>query len=168
MTVATCPGCSIELEPTSGLPAPKFHSSAECWALYGELAATFTLPSRDPAFPHQYVVDAYTAQHVGADAKPIAAVFALVGLCLALERGATGRQAQLAHMELAKIKRDWPCLQPTVHRFDITVRHVLQEPTSEGKLARIREWMRCTWDAWAHEHQTIRELVRPIALRPTR
>jgi hypothetical protein len=162
-----CPGCSLELEPQPGLPAPKLHSSAECWSLYGELAATFTLATRDPGFPHQHVVDAYTAQHISPETKPIGAVFALVGLCLALERGATGRQVQLAHMDLAKTRRNWPALQPTTHRYEVTVRDVLGAPTPEGKLARIRDWMRCTWDAWGHEHERIREILRPVVLRPT-
>lgn len=162
-----CPGCALRLEPREGLPDPLFHSSAECWALYGELAA-WTQALGNPAFPHQHAVDAYTAQHVGSGTPPIAAVFALLGLCLAVERGATGRQVQLAHMELARVKRGWPRLIAPAPRFAITVEDVLRVPPGEARLARVREWMECTWKAWAHVHERIRAVGDSVPQRKSR
>lgn len=68
-----------------------------------------------PFFHHQLCVDAYGAQHSGGSVRPITAVFALVGLYLAVERGFTGRQVQIAHMKLVKKagkRTDWPRLEP--------------------------------------------------------
>src|SRR5438874_6958054 len=153
--MGACPGCSLQLEPRAGLPDPLFHSSPECWARYGELAAQ-TLRLADRAFPHQHAVDAYTAQHIGADTRPISAVFALLGLCMAVERGSTGRQVQLAHMKLGRARCDWPRLLPETSAFEITVEDVLRIAPGRPRLLRIRDWMECTWKAWAHEQQRIR------------
>src|SRR5262245_48907030 len=76
-------------------------------ATYHELAY-YTLSHRDPAFIHQYVVDAFAAQTANADTKPIKLAFALVGLFLHIERNYTGREVQRAHMKLARHKRTWP------------------------------------------------------------
>ncbi|MBU6429711.1 MAG: hypothetical protein KGR26_11910, partial [Cyanobacteria bacterium REEB65] len=77
--VARCPGCGLKL-PSSGQPHDgQFRSSAECRQLYDELSA-YTLSLADPGFSHQFVVDAYAAQHVAEDTKPIRTTFALVGL----------------------------------------------------------------------------------------
>jgi hypothetical protein len=52
--------------------------------LFHELSF-YTLSHGDPAFIHQNSVDAYTAQHADETTKPIAVVFALIGLYLHLE-----------------------------------------------------------------------------------
>ena len=152
-----CPGCALDLAPQAGLPDPIFHSSAECWALYGELAARTQL-LRDPAFPHQHAVDAYTAQHVGEAMPPVAAVFALLGLCLALEHGSSGRQVQLAHMKLGRTRRPWPRLLPAQHRFDVRIDDVVA-----GR-AGLRAFMDAAWRAWPHAHAEVRALVTKEAL----
>jgi hypothetical protein len=160
MSLVRCPGCGLSLRvSTEPLPAPQFHSSAECWNHYARLAA-WTLSLNDATFPHQHAVDSYAAQHIGPETKPIAAVFALVGICLALEHNATGRQAQLAHMVLATPKRDWPRLEPRTTRFDVTVEDVLRVADGHGRLAALHKWMQCTWDAWAPEQDRIREIIQ--------
>ena len=68
--------------------------------LYNQLAL-YTLAHPDPRFIHQLVVDAYTAQNADDNTKPIALVFALIGLYLHIEKGYTGKQVQRAHMQLA-------------------------------------------------------------------
>lgn len=52
----------------------------------------------DAFFIHQVAVDAYAAQHAGPASKTITIAFALIGLCLLLERGYTGKAVQRAHM----------------------------------------------------------------------
>ena len=74
--------------------------------LFDELTF-YTLAHGDPAFIHQNVVDAFAAQHADESSKPIYVVFALVGLYLCVEKGFTGKQAQKAHMQLAKRRRNW-------------------------------------------------------------
>ena len=50
----------------------------------------------DAFFIHQVAVDAYAAQHAGPASKTITIAFALIGLCLLLERGYTGKAVQRA------------------------------------------------------------------------
>jgi hypothetical protein len=157
----TCPGCGLTLDLSPDLPAAKFHSTAECWAQYGHLAA-WTLSLGDPAFAHQHVVDCYAAQHIGPESKPIVAVFALVGIFLALEHGATGRQAQLAHMKLGRKHQDWPRLEQKTHSFDLTVEDILKVQGGPARSLALKSWMECVWSAWRHEHGRIRTIVGSI------
>lgn len=155
-----CPGCGLTLPAMPGL-APYFHASAECWALYGDLAVV-TLSLADPAYPHQHAVDAYEAQHIGSPTKPVTAVLALVGLCLALEHGASGRQVQRAHLVLARKHPDWPALMPRARSYPVTVRDVLETRGDEARLRVIKAWMESAWAGWAHEHARIRALAADI------
>jgi hypothetical protein len=98
--------------------------------LYNELAY-YTLSHPDPSFLHQNIVDAYTAQHATEHTKPIAVVFALIGLYLYLEKNFTGKQVQRIHMQLATPRRKWPQLTPPRERGAITVSAVMA--ASPGK-----------------------------------
>lgn len=121
-----CSGCALVL-PDQHRPHPaRFNASGECEQLYHELSFyTLAHPSTD--FIHQTAVDAYAAQHVGAATKPITTVFSLVGLCLALEHGYTGRQVQRAHMALAQQENTWLPLQAPAGAATVTVLDVLLE-----------------------------------------
>src|ERR1041385_3364300 len=88
----------------------------------------YTLTHPDPAFIHQHIVDAFIAQTADKDSKPIGVSFALIGLYLYLEENYTGKQVQLAHMALARHKRDWPKFDLPESRGEITVADVLSEP----------------------------------------
>lgn len=52
----------------------------------------YTLSHGDPAFIHQYIVDAYAAQHADEKSKPITVAFALIGLYLHIEKHYSGKQ----------------------------------------------------------------------------
>lgn len=155
-----CPGCGVEL-PDRQLPmSDRYPASGECWELYGELTAS-NMERIDPFFYHQLCVDAYGAQHAGQPAKPITAVFALVGLYLAVERGFTGRQVQKAHMELAgKAGKgfDWPRLDPPQRTWEMTVSDVCKAETGKKREEAIRKWAEAVWKSWAPQHDRIRAL----------
>ena len=126
---------------------------------YHELSY-YTLAHPDPAFIHQHIVDAFAAQHASEETKPIAVVFALVGLYLYLEKGYSGREVQQAHMRLAKHKKHW--VQPHMPDFrgSITVSEVLAAPARYERDAMIRNWCESVWEAWNASHQQISELVK--------
>jgi hypothetical protein len=119
----------------------------------------YTLAHPDPAFIHQHIVDAFAAQTADEDTKPIAITFALIGLCLYLERNYTGKQVQLAHMALARHKRDWPKFDLPASRGEITVADVLNEPAGPGRDVKIREWCASVWQAYSESHQKVLELI---------
>jgi hypothetical protein len=127
--------------------------------LYNELAF-YTLAHGDPYFIHQNAVDAFAAQNAGEDDKPIKPMFALIGLYLCVEKGQTGRQAQMAHMRLAKRRRNWPRLPLPEQRGATRVADVLAAPRGPQRDAMIRRWCEDVWATWEHVHATIKEICR--------
>jgi hypothetical protein len=127
--------------------------------LYNELAY-YTLSHPDPAFIHQLLVDAYTAQHAGASTKPIAVTFALVGLYLAVEKNFTGKQVQRIHMQLARSRRIWPSFSIPDERGAMTVADVASVPPGGDRDAAIHRWWASVWEAWRGSREPIATLLR--------
>lgn len=127
--------------------------------LYNELAY-YTLAHGDPAFIHQHVVDAFTAQHADENSKPIAVVFALIGLYLYLEKGFTGRQVQQMHMRLARYRKQWPRLPLPRERGDVTAADVLAEPPGQERDKMIHTWCVSVWQAWRESRPQLLELLK--------
>jgi hypothetical protein len=158
-----CPGCGARLPLEEGGADTRYNASAACWRLYGELNAyTLTRGDRESDFVHQLQVDAYGAQHVAADARPIGAAFALIGLYLTCERGNTGRQVQHTHMLLSRRSKTWPRFIPPSHCGDITVLDVMQAPPGKERDAAIRRWGCSVWQAWEHERERVRSLFESV------
>ena len=151
----TCPGCLAEL-PDRHLNAPaRFHASGECWQAFSDLQC-YSVAKQDPGFIHQHVVDTYAAQHAGGTTRNITVAFGLIGLYLALEKGYSGKQVQQAHMKIAKIRKEWPRLEPPAEPADLTVMDVLQAVTDAEKDEMIRRWMAAVWKSWADRHDWVR------------
>ena len=127
-----CPGCGMRLPRLEdGVTNPQVNASAECQRLCHELSL-YTLSQGDEFFIHQVAVDAYAAQHAGPASKPITVAFALIGLCLLLERNHTGKAVQRAHMRLANRSKQWPLFDPPAQKGSVTVANVLStEPGIE-------------------------------------
>jgi hypothetical protein len=60
----TCPGCGLVLPDQHHDPPDRFNASGECWQLFSDLSC-YSVGKQDAEFLHQYVVDAYEAQHSG-------------------------------------------------------------------------------------------------------
>jgi hypothetical protein len=128
--------------------------------LYDQLAF-YTLELRDPEFIHQHIVDAYAVQHAGADTKPIAIVFGLIGLYLYVEKNFTGRQVQRAHMQLARQRRHWTVPPiPSKQRGTIGVADVLGAPAGPPRHVMIRRWCESVWQDWHASRPQITALAR--------
>jgi hypothetical protein len=127
--------------------------------IYDELSL-YTLGLRDKAFLHQNIVDAYAAQHVDDQTKPIRVVFALIGLYLTLEKGFTGRQVQQMHMRLAKQRRLWPRLSPPEAVAKVTVADVLATAPGDQRDHAIRDWCKAVWEIWQPQRDKIVKLTR--------
>jgi hypothetical protein len=108
----------------------------------------YTLAHRDGSFIHQNSVDAFTAQQADETTKPIAIVFALIGLYLHLEKGFTGKQVQRAHMQLAKQRRQWvPPVLP-LERGTIRIADVVAAEPGPARDAMIHRWCASVWEAF--------------------
>lgn len=129
---------------------------------YNELAL-YTLELRDREFIHQHIVDAYAAQHADPESKPIAIVFSLIGLYLHVEKKFTGRQVQLAHMELARRRKHWTAPAfPDQQSAPIRVGDVLANPPGPGRNAKIHRWCEAVWHDWQHARPEIAALARDV------
>jgi hypothetical protein len=131
---------------------------------YHELSA-YTLTHGDPRFIHQHVVDAYGAQSAQPDGKRIRLVFALVGLYLHLERGRTGREAQLVHMAMGKRRREWPPIAIPEHRGDMTAIDVMREPPGPARDQAIDAWCESVWNAFQGNREAIVTLLDEYRIR---
>jgi Family of unknown function (DUF5946) len=125
---------------------------------YDELRC-YTLTRGDPAFIHQHVVDAFTAQHADERTKPIALTFALVGLYLHVEKGISGRQVQLAHMVLARRKRLWPTFPLPLARGSMSAAAVMCAPEGEERDQAVHAWCVSVWQAFHECHRTVADLL---------
>ena len=152
--MSLCPGCGLDL-PDRGAPATSLNATQACWELYGELAAYTTTRGRD--FIHQHAVDAYQAQHAVRSATNIGPAFSLIGLCMALERGATGLEVQRAHMHMARLRRDWPPLDFPAQSSALTVCDVLDAEPGDDRDEALMRWCRAVWDSWGHAHAWTRK-----------
>jgi hypothetical protein len=151
-----CPGCGLVLPDRHIDPPDRFNASGECWQLFSDLSC-YSVSKEDAEFLHQHAVDAYAAQHAGGKTRNITVCFGLIGLYLALEKGYTGKQVQRAHMQIAKVRKDWPRLEPPSRPASINVMDILQAPDGGERDAMIREWMAAVWESWAGRRQLVRE-----------
>ena len=108
----------------------------------------------------QLVVDAHGAQIATAETKPIALVFALVGLFLHVERGFTGLRVQHVHMQLGRKKQQWPTIVLPTHRGEVTALDVLKVPAGPERDAAISQWCRSVWEAYRDNRFTIIDLLQ--------
>ncbi len=144
------------MEP--GSPCP-FCGVVDCRARFDELSLYTVAQGRD-YFIHQHVVDAYGAQHVNEDSKPIAAIFTLMGLYLWLERGFSGLQVQHMHVVFGKRKWSWPKIEPPCQGIAVNVATVLDAEPGPERDAMIRKWGDAVWGAYDEtEKDKIRKLV---------
>lgn len=124
---------------------------------YDELTA-YTLSLRDAAFTHQHVVDAHAAQTADATTKPIAIVFALVGLYLHVERGLSGKDVQRVHMKLARRKQTWPPIALPRDRGSIDAECVLAAP---DRIKAVDQWCASVWAPYRDQNRST--IVRLLA-----
>lgn len=122
--------------------------------------AYYTLAQPRPPFVHQLAIDAFTAQRANASTKPIAVVFALLGLYLHVEHRFTGLQVQRVHMHLARCRRQWPNLPLPDQRGPVEVSDVLAAAPGAVRNAMIHEWCVSVWEAWSASRPAIADLAR--------
>src|SRR5262245_23168837 len=128
---------------------------------YHELCA-YTLTLGDTPFVHQHVVDAHAAQSASADSRPITVAFALFGLYLHVERGWSGRQVQLAHVRLARRRKQWPSFGPPPTRAAMTALDVMKAGPGPARAAAIEAWCAAVWESWRGSRDRMVQLLREL------
>lgn len=137
----------------------KIPKDSNCQDLQNQLSF-YTLNHQSPEFfIHQLIVDAYAAQHAKPSDKPIKITFALIGLYLFSEKGYTGKQVQLAHMQLGEVKREYQKFSLPKNRGNITVADVLNIKAGKDRDQIIKAWAKSTWQAFIQNRQSIINLL---------
>lgn len=152
---------SIQVCPSCGAKLPGGRS---CQEMCDELYA-YTLLRDRSEFIHQYAVDAYAAQHIRKDTKPIVLAAALIGLFLFVERGYTGRQVQLEHMKLGNKMKTWQLFEAPKKSATLTVMEALSAPAGPERDDQIKQWARAVWAMWHERHVEVETLYQGL-LRP--
>jgi hypothetical protein len=130
--------------------------------LYYELTC-YTLEHPDKIyFIHQHVVDVYTAQKADDYTKPIAIIFALAGLYLYIEKSYSGKQVQMAHVQISNNNKAWPAIRQPKQRGEITIIKVLQTPPGSERDIMINKWCISVWQAYKDCHETIAAYVNSL------
>jgi hypothetical protein len=115
-------------------------------------------------FIHQHFIDASTAQEADHSTKPIAITFALAGLYLFIEKNYSGKQVQMAHVQMSRNKKAWPTIKLPTKRGDITILEVLQTPSGIERDIMIRNWCISVWHAYEDCHEMIAAYVNSMSL----
>lgn len=84
----------------------------------------------------------------------------LIGLYLHLEKGFSGREVQIAHVKLAKHRKEWPKFNLAVPRGYVTVYDVLDAPRGPERDEMIHKWCTSVWEAYSESHKKVAELVQ--------
>jgi hypothetical protein len=129
--------------------------------MYSDLSC-YSVSKQDAGFIHQHAADAYAAQHSRGKTRNISVAFGLIGLYLALEKGYTGKQVQQAHMQIARLRKAWPRLEPPVLSAGMTIKDVFQAETDAEKDAMIRRWMEAVWSSWEDRQVWVREMTEGL------
>jgi hypothetical protein len=132
-------------------------------AAYHELTA-YTIETADARFIHQHVVDAYGAQ-AATDSRSIRLIFSLVGLYMHLERGKTGREVQLMHMQIGKRKREWPAMTLPKDRGALTAIDVMKATPGPERDCAINKWCESVWHAFQGQRDVIIALLAEYGIR---
>src|SRR5437660_405187 len=98
----------------------KLLEGKECLDLYHELAF-YTLKQDHSYFIHQLIVDAYGAQHITKDSKPVTVFAALVGLYLFAEKGFSGKEVQDMHVKLGNKMKEFKLSSMPTNKASINV-----------------------------------------------
>ena len=120
----------------------------------------YTQTHPDPSFIHQYAVDAFAAQYADENTKPITITFALIGLYLHIEKDFSGREVQIAHVKLAKHRKEWSKFDLPVPRGYVPVYDVFEAPRGHERDEMIQRWCISVWDAYHDSHKKVADLMQ--------
>jgi hypothetical protein len=129
--------------------------------LYHELSAYFIM-NPNITFRSQHAVDAYGAQHSGSVVKNIRTAYSLIGLYLAVECKYSGRQVQIAHMELAKRKIQWPSFELPTRLYTLSIADVIAAEEDEHRNEMLMKWAINVWDTWEHQHKWTKNICESL------
>lgn len=156
MTLNACPGCGGLFARSEGATHAYMHSSAGCWAKYGDVLAREYANPRLTA-THRLSVDTYAVQHPGShDRRAIqSVVLHLARLMMQLENPRPPRETNEVMLGLGPSKSSLPFLEPPAS-FGLTVADIPLDGSLDDHAIAVRTWAEDAWSAWGRHHDFIR------------
>lgn len=159
-----CFGCGAPSLNLEGESHAYMLSSPGCWAMFCEI---MNREFSDLRYwkGHQFTVDAYAVQHVGLkkDKRAVSSVHIhLAALYGIFEEGLTlnetpNLRAQFSQYYKGKNLLQW--LAPPASFGQLTVYELWDNEDPDAHYEIAEKWARSTWEAWAHQHHRIAELI---------
>jgi hypothetical protein len=86
----------------------------------------------------------------------------LAGLYLLIEKKYSGRQVQLAHIEMSKKSKIFDTIILPVNRGKITIKEVIETPEGIERDEMIHQWCISVWDAYTSEQNKVITLTSDL------
>lgn len=158
-----CPDCGALVPDVDGPTHRYVGGSPGCWSIFNAVGVRHY---EDVALGavHQFVVDAYMAQHPGTPSpQAIQSVNVhLISLCLAFEHGYDPPQRIAALQAATAWKRDYVWLDPPRSPWPMTILAVHHAPDRATQITQTTAWAASVWEAWSPHHATIRHWAAKI------
>ena len=153
-----CSGCGLDAPAVDGPTDPYGGASAACWAAFQRVTVRDYGEFRYPEV-HRLIVDAYMSQHPGyaTPAGRRSVAVHLVGLCLALERGAKGKAIGEIMARVFPDKQDIAAPEPIPALTGVTVASLLDAPDLASHSRLARAWAGAVWRSWTPAHVRVRQ-----------
>jgi len=79
---------------------------------------------------------------------------------LHVDKRFTGRQVQLAHMQLGRERQAWPVFSLTGNRGAVRVASVMDAPAGPERDGMIHQWCISVWEAFSENREEVVNLLR--------
>jgi len=162
--MVSCRECGALVPDISGPNHDYVPSAPGCWAAFGEVQADALIRFGSPR-RHGTVVDCYMAQHPGdgyerrSRQSPIVH---LVALSLLIEHGIDGKGTFVRLARLLARQANFQPLAPRAELGRLTILDMRNCVGAEDYAGRAETWAQEIWRTWAHEQDTIRNLVSMV------
>jgi Family of unknown function (DUF5946) len=161
-----CIGCGALVPDVDGSTHRYVGASAGCWAIFNAVSVRHYENTALGAV-HQFLVDAYMAQHPGTPSPQStqSVTVHLISLCLAFEHGYDPSQRIAALRTATHWRNDFAWLTPPAALGSLTIANVHDAQETAAQIAITQAYARAVWDAWSVYHETIRQWAAKIQSR---
>jgi len=163
VTLIPCIGCGALVPDVDGPTHRYVGASAGCWAIFNTVSVRHY---ENPALGavHQFLVDAYMAQHPGRPTPQAtqSVTVHLISLCLAFEHGYDPIQRIAALSFATRWRDDFVWLTPPMSLGSLTIHDVHDAREAAAPIAVTQVYARAVWDAWSVYHGTIRQWAAKV------
>jgi hypothetical protein len=153
-----CPGCATSLPSSQLLYEGYFNTTPECWSLFTEVQGKQYGNVLLGRYTHQSTVDAYAAQHAGANHPDKSVAIHLLGLYLVIVQDVDPLEVAPKQQHIASRRANWPGLIRPENQGVLTIFDVAMSD-DDDHIETVDAWAREVWAMWDRHHQTIAELL---------